>query len=683
MCGTCSLVTPPVRPRRALAALIAAALACTPRAGGAPAPSRAASLDVAEYARLLQMEDARRLDTALVRAALASPSSPERAQAVLAVGRVHGSAMAPVVRALVADRDTAVAADAAFALGLLRDSAGVGILERALDGPPPVGAVAAWSLGAIGAPAAPAIHRALGRPRAAGVARALLLAAAKLRPVPVDDVRPYLHDADAGLRWAAVYAVSRSPVSAAVRDAIALAGDPDPLVRQQVARALSHRAAGDSLAPLAAPALTQLAKDSSAHVRIEALRAAATYGDASRAVVVAALEDPDANVRLTAAQSLGAVLDGPRAVWMPIWRADTGFAFRAAVLRAAMSHDVVLPAAEFDEPDSWAHNGDWRYRAAVADAGAVAPSVERLRQISLPLSRDPDPRVREAAFGALAPHADTAQAHPWRRAYMYFGLTDRDPYVRALSVDALAGHASAAEVPRVWAGWQRAASDSVDDARVALVRYVAGAWKRDSTSFGDSLLASMRAVPAPARPLVRAAGADCSLFAQWRNAPVVHVHPLEWYEARVRELVVPALAGTLPHAVIETVRGPVDIELFAAQAPLTVENFLSLARAGTYDHIAFHRVVPDFVVQDGDPRGDGNGGPSYAIRDELNRQLYDRGAVGMALGGPDTGGSQYFITLSPQPHLDGGYTVFGHVTAGYAALDAIVQGDSLTRVRPN
>ncbi|HKV51947.1 MAG TPA: peptidylprolyl isomerase [Gemmatimonadaceae bacterium] len=674
-------MTQPAPRRRALVALVAGALACTPRVSGAPAPSAGASIDVPTYASLLQMEDARRLDTALVRTALVSRSSPERAEAVLAVGRVHGSAMAPVVRVLVADGDTAVAATAAFALGLLRDSAAADVLERGLAGPPSVGAVAAWSLGAIGASAAPAIHRALGTPHAAAVTRALLLAAAKLRPVPVDDVRPYLHSGDADLRWAAVYAISRSPVSAAVRDAMAHAGDPNPLVRQQVARALSHRAAGDSLAALARPLLAQLATDSSAHVRIEALRAAATYGDASRSVVLAALQDPDANVRLTAAQSLGAVLDGPRAVWMPIWRADTGFAFRAAVLAAAMSHDVVLPAAEFDDPDSWAHTGDWRYRAAVAEAGAAAPSIERMREISLPESRDPDPRVREAGFGALAPHADTALAHPWRREYMYFGLTDRDPVVRAVAIDALAGHATAAELPRVWSGWERAASDTMDDARVALVRYVASAWTRDSASFGDSLVALLRAVPAPAQPQVRAAGAACSLFAQWRDAPVAHLHPLAWYEARVRALVVPALAGTLPRAVIQTVRGPIEIELDAGQAPLTVDNFLALARAGTYDHIAFHRVVPDFVVQDGDARGDGNGGPAYAIRDELNRRLYDRGAVGMALGGPDTGGSQYFITLSPQPHLDGGYTVFGHVTAGYGVLDAIVQGDSLTSIR--
>jgi cyclophilin family peptidyl-prolyl cis-trans isomerase len=91
-------------------------------------------------------------------------------------------------------------------------------------------------------------------------------------------------------------------------------------------------------------------------------------------------------------------------------------------------------------------------------------------------------------------------------------------------------------------------------------------------------------------------------------------------------------------------------------------------------------VVPDFVVQGGDPRGDGSGGPGYAIRDEINRLRYDRGALGMALSGPDTGGSQFFITLSPQPHLDGGYTVFGHVIAGDEVLDQIRLGDRIEKV---
>jgi cyclophilin family peptidyl-prolyl cis-trans isomerase len=90
--------------------------------------------------------------------------------------------------------------------------------------------------------------------------------------------------------------------------------------------------------------------------------------------------------------------------------------------------------------------------------------------------------------------------------------------------------------------------------------------------------------------------------------------------------------------------------------------------------------VPNFVIQDGDPRGDGNGGPGTVIRDELNRQRYVRGTVGMALSGPDTGGSQFFLVHSPQPHLDGRYTVFGRLAAGFQVLDLIVQGDRILRI---
>jgi cyclophilin family peptidyl-prolyl cis-trans isomerase len=131
---------------------------------------------------------------------------------------------------------------------------------------------------------------------------------------------------------------------------------------------------------------------------------------------------------------------------------------------------------------------------------------------------------------------------------------------------------------------------------------------------------------------------------------------------------------------IETERGVLELALFAADAPLTVYNFTSLARRGYFDGQRFHRVVPNFVVQGGDPRGDGNGGPGESIRDELNRRRYLRGTMGMALSGPNTGGSQFFVTHSPQPHLDGGYTVFGQLLGGGDVLDRIVQGDRIVQI---
>jgi cyclophilin family peptidyl-prolyl cis-trans isomerase len=145
-----------------------------------------------------------------------------------------------------------------------------------------------------------------------------------------------------------------------------------------------------------------------------------------------------------------------------------------------------------------------------------------------------------------------------------------------------------------------------------------------------------------------------------------------------RDLVAPAYS---PQAFIETDEGIVQVELAIAEAPLTVRNFIALAGRGFFDGVAVHRVVPNFVVQDGDPRGDGEGGPGYAIRDEINLRPYLRGTVGMALDWADTGGSQWFITHGPQPHLDGRYTVFGQVVAGMDVVDRLARGDTIRRVR--
>ena len=135
-------------------------------------------------------------------------------------------------------------------------------------------------------------------------------------------------------------------------------------------------------------------------------------------------------------------------------------------------------------------------------------------------------------------------------------------------------------------------------------------------------------------------------------------------------------------AVVTTQKGVFTINLLPEAAPLTVDNFVRLAQTTYFNNTEFHRVVPNFVVQGGDPRGDGNGNPGFAIRDEINFESYERGAVGMALSGKDTGGSQWFVTHSPQPHLDGGYTIFGRVSeADMKIVDKITRGDRILSIR--
>ena len=131
---------------------------------------------------------------------------------------------------------------------------------------------------------------------------------------------------------------------------------------------------------------------------------------------------------------------------------------------------------------------------------------------------------------------------------------------------------------------------------------------------------------------------------------------------------------------IETDKGDIELTLFEKEAPKTVDNFEKLAKSGYYDGLTFHRVIPNFVIQGGCPKGDGTGGPGYTIKCEINPHKHGTGALSMAHAGKDTGGSQFFITHSPQPHLDGVHTVFGKVVKGMDVVNAIKAGDVMRKV---
>jgi len=134
-------------------------------------------------------------------------------------------------------------------------------------------------------------------------------------------------------------------------------------------------------------------------------------------------------------------------------------------------------------------------------------------------------------------------------------------------------------------------------------------------------------------------------------------------------------------AIIETDKGNIEIALFDKEAPNTVKNFEKLANSGFYNGLKFHRVIPNFMIQGGDPKGDGTGGPGYTIKCEINPRKHTAGALSMAHAGKDTGGSQFFITHAPQPHLDGKHTVFGQVEKGQDVVNKIKQGDKMKKVK--
>ena len=206
-----------------------------------------------------------------------------------------------------------------------------------------------------------------------------------------------------------------------------------------------------------------------------------------------------------------------------------------------------------------------------------------------------------------------------------------------------------------------------------------------------ALDALMATDPAAAKPLLVAALTDKDWAVRMRAAehlkkldPAADVSAMRPAPPPIAELA--SVDGLLapqysPSAYIDTSRGTIQFELAVLDAPRTVANFIALARKNYFRGVQLHRVVPDFVVQDGDPRGDGEGGPGYTIRDEINQRTYLRGTVGMALDWADTGGSQFFITHSPQPHLDGRYTVFGQVISGMDVVDRLQQWDTIERIR--
>ncbi len=152
----------------------------------------------------------------------------------------------------------------------------------------------------------------------------------------------------------------------------------------------------------------------------------------------------------------------------------------------------------------------------------------------------------------------------------------------------------------------------------------------------------------------------------------------QWNEAPARLEDLDAVRGCL----LRTSRGEIELELHPEFAPNTVNNFVFLAREGFYDGVGFHRVISNFMIQGGDPTGTGMGGPGYRFADEFegNPLRHETGVISMANAGPDTNGSQFFITHGPQPHLDGRHTVFGKVVKGQDVVDAIVQGDTIESV---
>jgi HEAT repeat protein/cyclophilin family peptidyl-prolyl cis-trans isomerase len=612
-----------------------------------------------------------------------------RRRAALAIGHVGlAEGVQPLV-GLLADTDPEVRQMAAFALGLLGDKGARDPLVAALgDASPSVQGSAAEALGLIGDPsAADAIGRfaaqivqsgALAqtpgdeedarRDTPAAAWRLSIVALARLKAYPQIAAAALDSNGQPRVRWwPLAFALQRLEDKRALPALLTLAKDQNPYARAFAVKGLAALKDRSAL-----PVLNPLLSSGTRAVLIQTVRAIGAIGDPSSAEPLMRIirdDAADSQVRLEAVAAIGGVHTTAVADMLLDVIADPSPPVRAAALRSLATFDADNFVTVLSGLDPDPH---WSVRAALATVlGTMTPEAGLPRLQAL--LNDADQRVIPFAIAALvklkAPNAATV-------------LMDRlkadDFAVRAAAATGIGdlmppnGAAALAEAYRF--GQRDPGYTARAAALAALAKYgAAAATPVLRSAFADKDWTVRVRAAMLLKQLDPSAAVDAD--AQIRPAPTT-VPPEVYTTSR---LVNPTVSTQV---FLETDRGMIQIELAVVDAPLTVENFVTLARKGYFNGLSVHRVVPDFVMQDGDPRGDGEGGPGYSIRDELNQRPYLRGAVGMALDPwPDTGGSQYFITHSPQPHLDARYTVFGRVVAGIEVVDQIQPWDVIRRVR--
>jgi cyclophilin family peptidyl-prolyl cis-trans isomerase len=411
-------------------------------------------------------------------------------------------------------------------------------------------------------------------------------------------------------------------------------------------------------------------------VRVNALRSLASYQDSTYASkLVPLLDDPLTAIQLQTAEALGE-LGGSDAVkgLSRVVGGKGSTPLRRAALVALAHAD---PKAFEQAAATWRSSNDWLDRVAAAQGTSIAGPGK-----SPSFLTDRDGRVVAAGLQAWSdrvkgPDPDLlAAARPL--------LAHRDAAVRSVAADAVARAADAADLPALIRAYQATGHDSFPEAALSALDAILAI--RQSGPAGQARVDRefLPNSPAPANYLIRRWAEDKwpEAAARWGPShPITTGRSLQDYRELVRRYLTAPDSVARPHVIIDTEgRGQLEIELIGPDAPLTVDNFLRLVDRRFFDHNRWHRVVPNFVVQDGDPRGDGFGSPGGAIRDEINRNRYDAPMLGMALSGPDTGMSQWFINLSAQPHLDGTYTVFGKVVGGAGILQRITQGDVIRSI---
>lgn len=507
-----------------------------------------------------------------------------------------------------------------------------------------------------------------------------------------------LLDGNPSTRGAAALAMGRIGRASDLRDLAGLLRDLDPDVRWRAAWALWRLKDARGKA-----ALEGALADTDVRVRMFAARGLAEFGDAESArLLVPLLSDADWRVRNNTAYALGSIDAGDTEVDALVNALD----LEKHELAAQTMADAVGRQGRMK--DFSVLKGLVRRRSATIWVGALtgitAGFPDSAHEFTLAMLNDPRLVVAQPAIHALGElqsemgrglmvrmMQDTVEAT--RKGFILselvrFGfahveffldsaLASDNRVLAIAAVDALKAGPTQESLGRLAAFWNRHAADTVSDYKLAAVE-TASTWLDSSEQLREPVRNWLEQPLADGDRLVRKAAIDALA-----KVNVDAKDKLGEFKSEITEDNFDSIFRAFksnPTATLETDRGTIVIELRYDKAPRTVYNFVKLARSGYYDDVVFHRVVPNFVIQTGDPEGTGWGGPGYTLRSQYNDLEYAAGAVGMASSGKDTEGSQFFITHSPQPHLDDRYTLFGYVTSGMEVVDAIRLGDRVKSI---
>lgn len=587
-----------------------------------------------------------------------------RLRAAQVIGRIQDPRDAAHLLPLLNDPEEDVVRETIFALGQIGSSeATAALLARDKTASPELQAIIADALGKIGGDEAVAALQemllAFSSTVRAAAAQGLARAA---DPSSANAVLNAIHDGDPQVVWRAIWALEKIETDRAVKAVIPFLDDGDAAVRAYAARTLGRKKSKEPVTALIAKL-----SDADAGVTINAADALGRILERSKnADVVAPLGEllrrhDNHLVRKAAASALGSnghknakdylvqsILDKSPGVRIESYKA----------LARVLGKDAALFLV------NGTNDGEKLVRAAAIESFGIAGDKTAIESLASTAAKNKDPLLRAAAVRALSRFDKKAVS-----AALVGKLDDEDWVVAAEAATALGEVKDESAIAALAAAYTRRRERVEVEARIEIL----GALKKLRAAEGRSL--ALEALDDPDRRVRLAAKA----LLEEIGSPVPEMRTdREFYEERFDSKRRTDLAppfGT-KRAVIKTKRGDVEIELFGDDATQTAANFIKLAESGFYNGLAFHRVEPNFVVQGGCPRGDGWGDAGYTVRAEVNQHRYGRGFVGVADSGKDTGGCQFFITHSPQPRLDGRYTVFGRVTKGMEIVDKLDQGDT-------